>query len=133
MRQDKAETSRSGRPFRGRFERIIDLRHGRLRLLLLEHILHLSDKAVRESGAEHVDFRRRVAHSPTVANPLFKAADTLGRDDLRGSPGDPANSVLTAVGRYRRVILRWLGALLSKVGITIPAAINSNPALRAAS
>lgn len=133
MRQDQAESSRSGRPLRARFERIIDLRHERLNLLLLEHIIHLSDEAVRESGADHVDIRRRVAHSPTVANPLFKAADTLGRADLRGGPGDPANSVLTAVGRYRRVVLRCLGALLSEVGITIPAAINSKPALRAAS
>jgi IS5 family transposase len=45
----------------------------------------------------------------------MKAEGHLGRCYLKGSAGDAANAILSAVGHNLRLVLAWLRALLSQI------------------
>ncbi len=67
------------------------------------------------------ELRRRAAVEPVIGH--LKSEGHLGRNYLKGTAGDHANAVLSAVGHNLRLILRWLRLLLCKIHAALKAAI----------
>jgi IS5 family transposase len=63
----------------------------------------------------------------------MKAEGHLGRCYLKGTAGDAANSILTAVGHNFRLILAWLRILLCLILAALRSAIMARPAFKLAS
>jgi IS5 family transposase len=59
------------------------------------------------------ELKRRSAIEPVIGH--MKADGHLGRCYLKGSAGDAANAILSAVGHNLRLVLAWLRALLSQI------------------
>jgi transposase, IS5 family len=73
-------------------------------------------------------FRRRSAVEPTIGH--LKAEHRMGRNHLAGSHGDAANAVLAAAGYNFRLLIAWLGLLLSAIliALAVPKPSNQAPA-----
>jgi hypothetical protein len=71
------------------------------------------------------ELRRRSAIEPVISH--MKAEGHLGRCYLKGTAGDAANAILTAVGHNLRLILAWLRILLRLILVALwrPLAIHS--------
>jgi transposase, IS5 family len=63
----------------------------------------------------------------------MKAEGHLGRCYLKGSAGDAANALLTAIGRNLRLVLAWLRILLCLILAALRSALAPNPELKLAS
>src|SRR5712691_5931162 len=81
-------------------------------------------------GAIKRELRRRSAIEPVIGH--MKAEGHLGRCYLKGTTGDAANAILTAVGYNFRRILAWLRAFLSLILDALLHAIATHPALKSA-
>ena len=64
-------------------------------------------------GTIERELRRRSAIEPVIGH--MKTDGHLCRCHLKGSEGDAANVVLTAIGHNRRRVLAWLKALLHSI------------------
>jgi len=62
----------------------------------------------------------------------MKADGHLGRCYLKGTQGDAANAILTAVGHNFRLILAWLRAFLRLILAALRSAITASPACKLA-
>jgi IS5 family transposase len=63
----------------------------------------------------------------------MKAEGHLGRCYLKGTAGDAANAILTAVGYNFRRILAWLRILLRLILAALRSALATDPELKLAS
>jgi len=77
------------------------------------------------------ELRRRSAIEAVIGH--MKNDGHLGRNYLKGYPGDHANAVLTAVGHNFRLILAWLRLLLRLILAIIEQSFNRTSPLQAAS
>ena len=75
--------------------------------------------------------RRRSAIEAVIGH--CKTDGHLGRNFLKGPLGDRINAVMSAVGYYLRLILKWLRKLLSRIIAAISAAITPKSVLKTAS
>ena len=76
------------------------------------------------------ELRRRSAIEPVIGH--MKAEGHLGRCYLKGTAGDAANSIPTAVGYNFRRILAWLRILLCLILAALWRALATHPALKLA-
>ena len=77
------------------------------------------------------ELRRRSAIEAVIGH--CKTDGHLGRNFLKGRPGDQINAVMSAVGYNLRLILKWLRHLLCKIIAAICAAITPFSTLKSAS
>jgi IS5 family transposase len=63
----------------------------------------------------------------------MKAEGHLGRCYLKGTVGDAANAILTAVGHNLRLVLAWLRILLRLILAALRSALADDPELKLAS
>jgi IS5 family transposase len=63
----------------------------------------------------------------------MKAEGHLGRCYLKGTAGDAANAILTAVGHNLRLVLAWLRILLRLILAALRGALADDPKLKLAS
>ena len=63
----------------------------------------------------------------------MKTDGHLGRCYLKGSDGDAANVILTAVGHNLRLVLAWLSSLLRLILLALFRTITVMPAFKCAS
>jgi transposase, IS5 family len=77
------------------------------------------------------ELRRRSAIEAVIGH--MKTDGHLGRCHLKGSNGDAANVILTAVGHNLRLVLAWLSSLLRLILLALCRAISLAPALKWAS
>ena len=82
-------------------------------------------------GAIKRELRRRSAIEPVIGH--MKAEGHLGRCYLKGTAGDAANAILTAVGHNFRLVLAWLRILLCLILAALRSAITVRPAFKLAS
>src|SRR5471032_1269374 len=82
-------------------------------------------------GAIKRELRRRSAIEPVIGH--MKAEGHLDRCYLKGTAGDAANSILTAVGYNFRRILAWLRILLCLILAALWRALATDPELKLAS
>jgi Transposase DDE domain len=81
-------------------------------------------------GAIKRELRRRSAIEPVIGH--MKAEGHLGRCYLKGTAGDAANAILTAVGYNFRRILAWLRILLCLILAALWRDLATHPALKLA-
>ena len=74
------------------------------------HRVFISGQKRGVFGAIKRELRRRSAIEPVIGH--MKAEGHLGRCYLKGTAGDAANAILTAVGHNLRLVLAWLRILL---------------------
>ena len=74
------------------------------------------------------ELRRRSAIEPVIGH--MKAEGHLGRCYLKGTAGDAANAILTAVGHNFRLILAWLRILLCLILAALSRAFTAQPGLK---
>jgi len=74
------------------------------------HRVFISGQKRGVFGAIKRELRRRSAIEPVIGH--MKAEGHLGRCYLKGTAGDAANAILTAVGHNLRLVLAWLRTLL---------------------
>ena len=74
------------------------------------HRVFISGQKRGVFGAIKRELRRRSAIEPVIGH--MKAEGHLGRCYLKGTAGDAANAILTAVGHNLRLVLAWLRMLL---------------------
>ena len=60
----------------------------------------------------------------------MKAESSLGCCNLKGTAGDAANAILTAVGHNLRFVLAWLKILLRLIAFALWRASADHPALK---
>jgi IS5 family transposase len=60
----------------------------------------------------------------------MKAEGHLGRCYLKGTAGDAANAILTAVGHNFRLVLAWLRMFLRLILAALRSAITARPAFK---
>jgi IS5 family transposase len=77
------------------------------------------------------ELRRRSAIEPVIGH--MKAEGHLGRCYLKGTAGDAANAILTAVGHNLRLVLAWLRILLCLILAALSRAFTAQPGLKLAS
>jgi IS5 family transposase len=82
-------------------------------------------------GAIKRELRRRSAIEPVIGH--MKAEGHLGRCYLKGTEGDAANAVLTAVGHNLRLVLAGLRLLLRLIMAALRNALTTNPEIKSAS
>jgi len=82
-------------------------------------------------GAIKRELRRRSAIEPVIGH--MKAEGHLGRCYLKGTAGDAANAILTAVGHNLRLVLAWLRILLRLILAALWRAIAAIPEIKLAS
>ena len=82
-------------------------------------------------GAIKRELRRRSAIEPVIGH--MKAEGHLGRCYLKGTAGDAANAILTAVGHNLRLVLAWLRMLLCLILIALWRALTTDPEIKLAS
>jgi IS5 family transposase len=83
------------------------------------HRVFISGQKRSVFGAIKRELRRRSAIKPVIGH--MKAEGHLGRCYLKGTAGDAANAILTAVGHNFRLVLAWLRVLLVALRSTITA------------
>ena len=76
------------------------------------------------------ELRRRSAIEPVIGH--MKAEGHLGRCYLKGSNGDAANAILTAVGHNFRLVLAWLRILLRLILVALWRPLATHSALKPA-
>ena len=74
------------------------------------HRVFISGQKRGVFGAIKRELRRRSAIEPVIGH--MKAEGHLGRCYLKGTAGDAANAILTAIGHNLRLVLAWLRMLL---------------------
>lgn len=77
------------------------------------------------------ELRRRSAIEAVIGH--MKTDGHLGRCYLKGSDGDAANVILTAVGHNLRLVLAWLSSLLRLILLALFRTITVMPAFKCAS
>ena len=77
------------------------------------------------------ELRRRSAIEAVIGH--MKTDGHLGRCHLKGSAGDAANAVLTAVGHNLRLVLAWLRMLLCLIPVALLSPLKRPLALKSAS
>src|SRR5664279_2009738 len=92
------------------------------------HRVFISGQKRGVFGAIKRELRRRSAIEPVIGH--MKAEGHLGRCYLKGTAGDAANSILTAVGYNFRRILAWLRILLCLILAALLRALATHPALK---
>ena len=95
------------------------------------HHVFISGQKRGVFGAIKRELRRRSAIEPVIGH--MKAEGHLGRCYLKGTAGDAANAVLTAVGHNFRLVLAWLRVLLRLILAALRSAITACPAFKLAS
>ena len=75
--------------------------------------------------------KRSSAIEPVIGH--MKSESHLGRCYLKGTAGDAANAILTAVGHNLRLVLAWLRILLCLILAALRSALEDNPKLKLAS
>jgi IS5 family transposase len=63
----------------------------------------------------------------------MKAEGHFGRCYLKGTAGDAANAILTAVGHNLRLVLAWLRILLCLIIEALRGALTTDPEIKLAS
>ena len=81
------------------------------------HRVFISGQKRGVFGAIKRELRRRSAIEPVIGH--MKAEGHLGRCYLKGTAGDAANAILTAVGHNIRLVLAWLRMLLRLILIAL--------------
>jgi hypothetical protein len=81
---------------------------------------------VAEDGTAIGEVYRKAGISEAAGH--MKAESHLGRCYLKGTAGDAANAILTAVGHNFRLVLAWLRMLLCLILATLRGAIMARPA-----
>jgi IS5 family transposase len=94
------------------------------------HRVFISGQKRGVFGAIKRELRRRSAIEPVIGH--MKAEGHLGRCYLKGTAGDAANAILTAVGYNFRRILAWLRALLRLILAALLPAFAIPPVLKSA-
>ena len=95
------------------------------------HRVFISGQKRGVFGAIKRELRRRSAIEPVIGH--MKAEGHLGRCYLKGTAGDAANAILTAVGHNLRLVLAWLRILLCLILAALRSALAANPELKLAS
>ena len=95
------------------------------------HRVFISGQKRGVFGAIKRELRRRSAIEPVIGH--MKAEGHLGRCYLKGTAGDAANAILTAVGHNLRLVLAWLRILLCLILAALRSAIMARPAFKLAS
>jgi IS5 family transposase len=95
------------------------------------HRVFISGQKRGVFGAIKRELRRRSAIEPVIGH--MKAEGHLGRCHLKGTAGDAANAILTAVGHNFRLVLAWLRILLRLILAALWRALETHPALKLAS
>ncbi len=95
------------------------------------HRIFISGQKRGVFGAIKRELRRRSAIEPVIGH--MKAEGHLGRCFLKGTAGDAANAILTAVGHNFRLVLAWLRTLLRLIVVALWHAIAAIPEIKLAS
>ncbi|HEY8708307.1 MAG TPA: IS5 family transposase [Burkholderiaceae bacterium] len=95
------------------------------------HRVFISGQKRGVFGAIKRELRRRSAIEPVIGH--MKAEGHLGRCYLKGTAGDAANAILTAVGYNFRRILAWLRILLRLILAALLYPLATHPVLKLAS
>ena len=95
------------------------------------HRIFISGQKRGVFGAIKRELRRRSAIEPVIGH--MKAEGHLGRCYLKGTAGDAANAILTAVGHNLRRVLAWLKILLCLIVAALRSDLATHPALKLAS
>jgi IS5 family transposase len=95
------------------------------------HRVFISGQKRGVFGVIKRELRRRSAIEPVIGH--MKAEGHLGRCYLKGTAGDAANAILTAVGHNLRLVLAWLRILLRLFLIALWHALAADPELKLAS
>jgi IS5 family transposase len=95
------------------------------------HRIFISGQKRGVFGAIKRELRRRSAIEPVIGH--MKAEGHLGRCYLKGTAGDAANAILTAVGHNLRLVLAWLRILLRLILIALWRRLAIHSALKLAS
>ena len=95
------------------------------------HRIFISGQKRGVFGAIKRELRRRSAIEPVIGH--MKAEGHLGRCYLKGTAGDAANAILTAVGHNLRRVLAWLKFLLCLIVVALRSALATHPTLKLAS
>jgi IS5 family transposase len=81
-------------------------------------------------GTVKRELRRRSAIEPVIGH--MKAEGHLGPCHRKGTAGDAANAILTAVGQNLRLVLAWLRILLRLIRAALRSALATDPELKLA-
>ena len=95
------------------------------------HRVFISGQKRGVFGAIKRELRRRSAIEPVIGH--MKAEGHLGRCHLKGTAGDAANAILTAVGHNLRLVLAWLRILLRLILTALRSAFAAHPEFKLAS
>ena len=95
------------------------------------HRVFISGQKRGVFGAIKRELRRRSAIEPVIGH--MKSEGHLGRCYLKGTAGDAANAILTAVGHNLRLVLAWLRILLCLILAALRSALAADPKLKLAS
>jgi len=95
------------------------------------HRVFISGQKRGVFGVIKRELRRRSAIEPVIGH--MKAEGHLDRCYLKGTAGDAANAILTAVGHNLRLVLAWLRILLCLILAALRSAITARPAFKLAS
>jgi transposase, IS5 family len=95
------------------------------------HRVFISGQKHGVFGAIKRELRRRSAIEPVIGH--MKAEGHLGRCYLKGTAGDAANAILTAVGHNLRLVLAWLRILLRLILVALRSALATDPKRKLAS
>jgi IS5 family transposase len=95
------------------------------------HRVFISGQKRGVFGAIKRELRRRSAIEPVIGH--MKAEGHLGRCYLKGTAGDAANAILTAIGHNLRLVLAWLRILLCLILAALSRTFTAQPRLKLAS
>ena len=95
------------------------------------HRVFISGQKRGVFGAIKRELRRRSAIEPVIGH--MKAEGHLGRCYLKGTAGDAANAILTAIGHNLRLVLAWLRTLLRLILAALHSAPTADPKFKLAS
>ena len=95
------------------------------------HRVFISGQKRGVFGAIKRELRRRSAIEPVIGH--MKADGHLGRCYLKGTAGDAANAILTAIGHNLQLVLAWLRILLCLILAALNSALAADPKLKLAS
>jgi IS5 family transposase len=95
------------------------------------HRIFISGQKRGVFGTIKRELRRRSAIEPVIGH--MKAEGHLGRCYLKGTAGDAANAILTAVGHNLRLVLAWLRILLCLIIEALRGALTTDPEIKLAS
>jgi len=94
------------------------------------HRVFISGQKRGVFGAIKRELRRRSAIEAVIGH--MKADGHLGRCYLKGTTGDAASAILSAVGHNLRLVLAWLRMFLRLILIALFATVGIHPRLKAA-